>query len=208
MQSVLRCGPADRPGDDGSLCESGGAPVPLVRIRGRSERGTRDCDDGLGRRRGRGSAGRLAGQGGEGRYRPSPPVSSFRGRSLHSRTAVDGQADCRIGPHKGTGRVGRTAVSGRDRRAVRGLGGGAQVAAASRHRRSIRTLLQRVHARDGGGGLRRIVEVGTQAALHRRHLRRRDPPQSEVRRGDLDRIEGRDPGRVLRAGERRHGRCQ
>ena len=65
---------------------------------------------------------------------------------------------------------------------------------------------QGVHPGDGQARLRRAEEGRAQEPLHRRHQRRRDPPEPRLRSGVHDRGGRRDPGRVLRAGQRRHGR--
>ena len=82
-------------------------------------------------------------------------VSSVRRGGIHSRAAGDGAQHRRARSHEGTRRDGRAAVPGRGC----GVGGrleyGAQWRAAPRDRRPLRTVLQGVHAGDGGGGVRR-----------------------------------------------------
>ena len=56
----------------------------------------------------------------------------------------------------------------------------------------------------GRRDLRRIGETGTEEPFHHRHRRRRDPHQSGLRRGVLDRVGDGHESRVLRSRRRRH----
>ena len=53
-----------------------------------------------------------------------------------------------------------------------------------------------------------LTKAAAQAAVHRRHRRRRDPLEPGLRSRLLHRGGRRDPGRVLRPGQRRHGQRQ
>ena len=62
------------------------------------------------------------------------------------------------------------------------------------HRRPLRAVVQGIHAGHGRGGLRRADEAAAEAALHRRHHRRRDAPEPRVRPDILDRDATTSPG--------------
>ena len=81
---------------------------------------------------------------------------------------------------------------------------------AAHHRRSLRPLLQGVHAVDGQAHLRRARQGQAQAPLHGRHLRRRHQPQPAHRaRLRAPTPGGRGAGHVLRPRLGRHrGRQQ
>ncbi len=77
------------------------------------------------------------------------------------------------------------------------------------HRRPLRTVLQGVHAVDGQADLRRAARSQVEAPLHRRHLRRRDPPlAADQRHVPPPAPGGRGPGPVLRPRLGRDGRRQ
>ena len=80
--------------------------------------------------------------------------------------------------------------------------------AAEDHRRTLRPELEGIHAGPREGRLRRTVEGPAEAAVHRRHQGRRDLPEPRLGRRFLHRRRRRDPGRVLRPGQRRHRQRQ
>ena len=113
LQSVLRRGPADRPGVHGSVRQVDWTPIPSVRLRRRPGCRTRDRDDGIGSRCGRrsphghGPAWRESGPG-QGASLPSVCRGGF-----HSRSAGHRPQHCRARSHEGTRRDRRAAVPGR-----------------------------------------------------------------------------------------------
>ena len=74
--------------------------------------------------------------------------------------------------------------------------------------RTLRALLQGVHAGHGQGRLRQPGRRHPEEPLHRGHRGRRHPHQPGVRPGVLDRVGQGRARAVLRAGLRRHGRRQ
>ena len=108
---------------------------------------------------------------------------------------------------KEPGAPGRTAVPGRGHvpgrrdvrraRAVRGW-------LAARARRSLRPLVEGVHAGDGQGGARRARGARAREPLHGGDHRRRDASEPARRSGLRHRGPRRRARRVLRAWERRH----
>jgi pyruvate-ferredoxin/flavodoxin oxidoreductase len=102
----------------------------------------------------------------------------FPGRRARRGPAADRPRDRGAGPDEGTGRPRRAPVPrrrDRDRRAGDGRDGagrrGRPARASHRDRRSLRPVLEGVHAGDGPRRLRRAVGPGAEAPLHRGHRR-------------------------------------
>ena len=117
-------------------------------------------------------------------YRPFP------GRATGRRPAADGADARRARPDQGTRRAGRAPVPRRRRRHRRGVrrGRGDELPFAARPRvirRPLRAGVQGVHPGHGQGRARRARPRPAQTALHRRHLRRRDPPQPRATTADF-----------------------
>ena len=207
LQPVLQCDARHRPGDDGPLRQAGRAAVSPVRLRRAPGCRPRRRADGL-RRRGRRRDGAEAEQDGpEGGRRQSAAVPAVRRQGLPGRDSRDGQGHRRARSHQGTRRDGRTAVSGHADRPDGRLGraGGRRRQDAANHRRSLRFVVQGIHAGDGQGGAGRVECRQAQEPLYGRHRRRRDPHQPEVRSRVPHRRTGRALLAVLRPGRRRHG---
>ena len=89
----------------------------------------------------------------------------------------------RAGPDQGTRRHRRAAVPRRGDRVHRGerRRGTADPGHAPMHRRTLRSVLEGIHARDGQGRLRRAGEGTAEEPLHHRHQRRPRPHQPRIR---------------------------
>ena len=109
-------------------------------------------------------------------YRP------FDGKRFIDVPARVGEKNRRARPHEGTGRDGRTAVSGR-RHGVDGRNRRRPLAfegrAAGVHR-PLRLVLEGIHAGDGQGGVRQSFHCRAEKPFHRRHQRRRLPHEPGV----------------------------
>ena len=93
-------------------------------------------------------------------------------------------------PHEGTGRDRRAAVSGRGHGTCTNSGSGRKPdsqALPQRDRRAVWLVVEGVHAGDGGAGTRGADLQRAEAALHRRHPRRRDAAEPRLGSGLLHR---------------------
>ena len=178
-----------------------GAPLPPVRLHGRTRRRARDRDDGLrqhGRRRG-GRATRRRGR--EGRRPHRAPLPTLRRRRLRRRAPGHGRARRGARSLQGARLPRRAPVPGRDHRPRR-----ARRRDAARHRRPLRARLQGVHAGDGAGGAGEPGRAGAAPPLHGRHRRRRLAPLAALRPHLQDGAGRRRARDLLRPRRRRHGR--
>jgi len=177
-QFVLRQGAGDRAGDDGSPGGADRTGVSPVRLRRCAGRRARDHRDGFGVRDGDHRLGGAERRRRKDRRADRASVPAVLGRAFRRGAAADGAFDRRAGSHEGAGRARRAAVSGR--------GGGAgrdrTHRRRARRRRSLRFIVEGIHAGDGARGLRRTGEARAEEPFHRRHHRRRDAHQPRLRR--------------------------
>ena len=148
--------PGHRRAVDGAVRRAHGPAVRLVRVRGPSRGRAGHRDHGV-RRRHRARDGRLSrGARREGRRAEGAPVPAVLDRGVPARAAPIGSGDRGDGPHQGTGRARRAAVSGRGHRPRRGARGRhvRLRGRTGRRGRPLRPVVQGVHARHGEGDLR------------------------------------------------------
>ena len=115
----------------------------------------------------------------EGRRGQGAAVSAVRRQTLCRGAAAIGQDHRGAGPHQGTGRGGRTALSGLRHGDSRRPGqrlGQSEMPAQGR-RRPLRPVLEGIHAGDGQGRVRQSRRRQAEESFHRRHQRRRFPHQ-------------------------------
>ena len=204
LQSLLRQGRRAGAEGDEQVRQAGRPAVSLVRLHWRCGRRAGRRGDGLGLRRGRGDGGQVDGGGAKGRPGRRASLSPLRQRRASGGAAEIGEEDRRAGSHEGAGRRRRAAVSGRGHGVGRGLVG----RAAGGDRRAIRPFVEGIHARARRRRFRRVGQAAAEAALHRRHPRRRHPLESRLRSALYHGDGRRYPGGLLRPGERRHGQRQ
>jgi hypothetical protein len=168
-QPLLRRDPCHRRARHAALRRDHRPPLQAVRLSRRSFRRARDRTDGLGRRYRHARTGHPASRWRRPRQRPVVPAV-FRGAPARG-TARHGKDDRRARSHQGIRRERRTTLPGRRHRP---RGSGRQRHAhvdAARHRRSLRPVVQGIHAGDGDGRYRRDGEGTAEAALYGRHPR-------------------------------------
>ena len=141
---------------DGAVRRAHGPAVRPVRVRGPSRGRAGRRDHGVWRRH-RARDGRPSrGAWRQGRRAEGAPVPAVLDRGVPARAAPIGSGDRGDGPHQGTGRARRAAVSGRGHRPRRGARGRHVLlrGRTGRRGRPLRPVVQRVHARHGEGDLR------------------------------------------------------
>ena len=209
VEPVPPGGARHRPGGHGRARRPDRPPVRAGGLPRRPRRRPRRRRDGLGRRSGGGDRRHAGRRRRAGRDAPDPPVPAVPRGAGDRRPAAHGSGDRGPRPNEGAWRRRRAALPG-DRRGP-GRGDGRRRAAvrdgAAGHRRTLRAVIQGDDAVDDQADLRRALGDAAQAALHGRHLRRRDAPQPADRRRVPAPTSGwRGPGGVLRARLGRHGR--